>query len=105
MYPKRIQGQRVHNFQFTNAAVPDMLNIQRRRRMSMFGYQMTGKRHPMSNVAFKDASASGHYHLLLIRAKQFEVHMIDQDHCRHGEHHNSTGNESHERISSRPNRS
>ena len=60
-----------HNFQFTNAAVPDMLKLVGMSADVDVRYQVTGEPMPMSNVAFKDASVR---RLVFPRRSRFEIH-------------------------------
>lgn len=73
--PKRMQDTR-HNFQFTNAAVPDMLKLVGMSADVDVRYQVTGEPMPMSNVAFKDASAADVL-VFLVRAADLKYTVID----------------------------
>ncbi len=73
--PKRMQDTR-HNFQFTDAAVPDMLKLVSMSADVDVRYQVTGEPMKMGNVDFQNTSVADIF-VFLVRAADLKYTVID----------------------------
>jgi len=73
--PKRMQDTQ-HNFQFKDAAVPDMLKLVGMSADVEVRYQVTGEPMKMGNVNFKDTSVADVF-AFLVRAADLRYTVID----------------------------
>ena len=73
--PKRMQDTR-HDFQFKNAAVPDMLKLVGMSADVVVRYQVTGEPMQMGNVNFKDTSVADVF-AFLVRAADLKYTVIN----------------------------
>lgn len=73
--PKRMQDTR-HDFQFKEAAVPDMLKLVGMSADVEVRYQVTGEPIKMSNVGFKNTSVADVF-AFLVRAAGLKYAVID----------------------------